>query len=157
MKSILLTMFLMFSANAFADVTNGSYECTFERQADQDPSEALYSFVFDLTDEYIVIYEDDSKAIASILLIKDDETVWTTDSEGDKYKVERTQFVLKTTYSTESKDDITGEVAYRGLSTTEMRETKDGKYLFKVHEIELDVVNGAVTDTWDSVAICNKK
>ncbi len=156
MKSILMGLFLIFSITANADVTNGTYECKFEAEADQDPSEGTYSFVFDLKDEYIVVYDDDNTTIESIFLINEDEDVWMIDADGDKYKVERTQYVLKTTFSSEEKDEETGEVLYKGLTITELRETKDGKFLFRVNETEIDVVSGKPSN-YTSLAICSKK
>lgn len=151
MKSILMTLALIFSTSAFADVTNGTYVCTFEQEDNQS-----FSFTFDLADEFMVVYDDDNTTIESIFLINEDEDVWTTDAEGDKYKVERTQYVLRTTFSSEEKDEETGEVLYKGLTITEMRETKDGKFLFKVNETEIDVTTGKPSNS-ESLAVCTKK
>jgi hypothetical protein len=151
MKSILMGLALVFSTSVFADVTNGTYECTFQQENNES-----FSFIFDLADEFMVVYDDDNKTIESILLINEDENVWSTDSEGDKYKVERTQYVLRTTFSYEEKDEGTGEVLYKGLTVTEMRETKDGKFLFKVNETEIDVTSGKPSNS-ENLAVCTKK
>lgn len=152
MRSILISLFLVFSVNAFAEITNGTYECTYELEADQDSSEA-WSFIFDLNDDYIVVY--DGAIVASILLVNE-YGEWTQDSDGNSYLIEKYFNRLKITYSSTEKDEITGDVTYTDLTVYDMKKSMDGSFILKTYETEIDVHNNSV-ESYEYTATCVNK
>lgn len=153
MKSALMSLVLMFTVSAFAEIKNGTYQCTNELEVGDEHSVV---FVFDLTDEHIAIHGDDYKTIESVLIINKDETLWTTDSEGNKYKVERSLEALKTQYFVKDIEETTNKILFSGLTTLDLSKISDERFLLKTTEIEFNVVDGRVLSSIQDSLICTK-